>query len=104
MNEPEFVSLPDDKTIREDQIIAILKYTAIYEALHNDDISVHEALKRASMKKYIHPSTGKEYTFSLRTLYRYLKNYKSFKMEGLKEPNKIRAPKVIPVNSGKIFS
>jgi putative transposase len=107
MNEPEFVSLPDDKTIREDQIIAMLKYTAIYEALHNDDISVHEALKRASMKKYIHPSTGKEYTFSLRTLYRYLKNYKSFKMEGLKRnsnKNKGR-PKVIPVNlCEKIFS
>ena len=107
MNEPEFVSLPDDKTIREDQIIAMLKYTAIYEALHNDDISVHEALKRASMKKYIHPSTGKEYTFSLRTLYRYLKNYKSFKMERLKRnsnKNKGR-PKVIPVNlCEKIFS
>lgn len=100
MNEPEFVSLPDDKTIREDQIIAMLKYTAIYDALHNDDISVHEALKTASMKKYIHPSTGKEYTFSLRTLYRYLKNYKSFNMEGLKRnsnKNKGR-PKVIPVN------
>ena len=100
MNEPEFVSLPDDKTIREDQIIAMLKYTAIYEALHNDAISVHEALKTASMKKYIHPSTGKEYTFSLRTLYRYLKNYKSFNMEGLKRnsnKNKGR-PKVIPVN------
>jgi transposase InsO family protein len=100
MNEPEFVSLPDDKTIREDQIIAMLKYTAIYDALHNDDISVHEALKTASMKKYIHPSTGKEYTFSLRTLYRYLNNYKSFNMEGLKRnsnKNKGR-PKVIPIN------
>jgi hypothetical protein len=61
MDEIEVVSLPDDKTVREEQIIAMLKYTAIYDALHNDEISVHEALKRASMKKYIHPATGKEF-------------------------------------------
>jgi transposase InsO family protein len=100
MNESEFVSLPDDKTIREEQIIAMLKYNAIYDALHNSGISVHEALKAASIKKYIHPCTGKVYTFSLRTLYRYLKNYKSFNMEGLKRSsnkNKGR-PKTIPIN------
>jgi putative transposase len=107
MDEIGIVSLPDDKSVREEQIIAMLKYTAIYDALHNDEISVHEALKRASMKKYIHPSTGKEYNFSIRTLYRYLKNYKAFKMEGLKRnthKNKGR-PKVIPIDlCEKIFS
>ncbi len=107
MDEKEVVSLPDDKTIREDQIDAMLKYTAIHEALHNGEISVHEALKNASLKKYIHPVTGKEYGFSLRTLYRYLKSYKSYKMEGLKRnthKNKGR-PKVIPIAlCEKIFS
>lgn len=107
MNNPEIVSLPDDKTIREEQVLAMLKYNAIYDALYNDDISVHEALKTASEKKYIHPSTGKEYSFSLRTLYRYLKDYKAFNMEGLKRnsnKNKGR-PKVIPINlHEKIFS
>ncbi len=107
MNELQVVSLPDDKTIREDQIIAMLKYNAIYEALHNDEISVHEALRNASLKKYIHPATGKEYSFSLRTLYRYLASYKSFNMEGLKRSthkNKGR-PKVIPIElCEKIFS
>jgi len=78
MNEDDPISLLDDKIIREGQIITMLKYTAIHDALHNDHISVHEALKAASVKKYIHPSTGKEYTFSLRTLYRYLRDYKPF--------------------------
>jgi len=103
----EIISLPDDKTINEEQILSMLKYNAIYDALHNDEISVHEALVKASLKKYIHPVTGKEYTFSLRTLYRYLKNYNTFNMEGLKRSihkNKGRS-KVIPAElSEKIFS
>lgn len=107
MNQGNVVSIPDDKTIQEEQIVSMLKYTAIYDALHNEEISVHEALKKASEKKYIHPSTGKEYSFSVRTLYRYLKSYKSFKMEGLKRSthkNKGR-PKVIPIDlCEKIFS
>jgi len=107
MNQDDVVSIPDDKTIREDQIVSMLKYSAIYDALHNEEISVHEALRSASEKKYIHPSTGKEYSFSVRTLYRYLKSYKSFKMEGLKRnthKNKGR-PKVIPIElCEKIFS
>jgi len=107
MNENEVVSLPDDKTINDEQILAMLKYTAIYDAIHNEDISVHEALEKASAKKYIHPITGKIYTFSLRTLYRYLKNYNTFNMDGLKRAthkNKGR-PKVIPIDLyEKIFS
>jgi len=107
MNQDGVVSIPDDRTIQEDQIVSMLKYTAIYDALHNEEISVHEALRNASEKKYIHPSTGKEYSFSVRTLYRYLKSYKSFKMEGLKRnthKNKGR-PKVIPIElCEKIFS
>lgn len=107
MNEKDIVSIHDDQTIREDQIYAMLKYTAIYDALHNNAMSVHEALKNASLKTYIHPVTGKEHRFSLRTLYRYLNRYKTFKMNGLKRSthkNKGR-PKVIPIDlCEKIFS
>ena len=55
MNQDCVVSMPDDKTLQEDQIVSMLKYTAIYDALHNEEISVHEALRNASEKKSIPP-------------------------------------------------
>jgi len=107
MNQEGIVSIPDDKTLPDDGIVPMLRYAAIYDALYSEEMTVHEALTNASKKKYFHPSTGKVYTFSTRTLYRYLANYKAFKMEGLKRSthkNKGR-PKVIPMPlCEKIFS
>ena len=52
MNQDGVVSIPDDKTIQEDQIVSMLKYTAIYDALHNEEISVHE-IGRASCRERV---------------------------------------------------
>jgi len=107
MNQNRYVSLPNDKTLSEDLIVPMLKYQAIQEALYNENTSVREALANASKKEYPHPITGKGYRFSERTLYRYLADYKSFNMEGLKrKTNKNKGrPRVIPiVLVEKIFS
>lgn len=107
MDENDIVSLPDDNTLREENILVMLRYSAIYDALYCEETSVNEALKRASKKKYIHPSTGKVYTFSLRTLYRYLSDYKKFAINGLvRSSNKNKGrPKAIPEDLvGKILS
>ena len=73
--------LLNDSSITKDEATALVKYYAILDALHGD--STHELIKESSKKRYRHPITNKIYSFSIRTLYRYLKLYKKYGLSGL---------------------
>lgn len=78
-----YVSLPQDGTISSEEATRLLKYFAVEPAIFAQGGDVHQAILSAASRKYIHPVTGKVYSFSVRTLYRYLKAYRKFKLNGL---------------------
>src|SRR5690554_5368242 len=98
MDPGKVVSIPQDNTISPEEATRLLKYFAISPALDAEKGGVNEAIRKAASKKYVHPVTGKVYTFSQRTLYRYLKAYRSFRLTGLipKTYRNKGRPRVIP--------
>lgn len=66
------------------EAMAFLRYRVIEPILDAPKGSVDSTVKEAASKKYFDPYFKRTFTFSERTLYRYLKEYKLFEFDGLK--------------------
>ncbi len=70
----------------KEETMAYLRYRVIEEILDAHSGETTQLIKEAALKRHYEPSMQKYFTFSERTLYRYLKAYREFKFQGLK-PN-----------------